>query len=120
LNLFKIKIVVYGFLTLDTRLGPRHRGKPLRVDVFIAQLASPKAALLDTTERCAGASKLVKFSVKVTNTTAKESRLREARLESLEIGPVHSSSLVPPCCRLCSAPFFWLTMELFRRAANPR
>jgi len=67
LNLIETKIVVYGFLAPYTKCGPRHRGKTFRVDVFIALLASPKAAFLDTTERCAGVSKLVKFSVEVTN-----------------------------------------------------
>jgi hypothetical protein len=67
LNLFKIKIVVYGFLAPYTKCGPRHRGKPLRVDVVIALLARPEATFLDTTERRAGVSKLVKFTVEITN-----------------------------------------------------
>src|SRR6202451_3358645 len=36
LNLFKIKIVVDGFLAPYTKRGPRHRGKPLWVDLLIA------------------------------------------------------------------------------------
>src|SRR5208282_2328066 len=67
LNLFKIKIVVYGFLAPYTKCGPRHRSKPLRVDVVIALLARPEAAFLDATERRTGVSKLVKFTVEVTN-----------------------------------------------------
>jgi len=67
LNLLKIKIVVYGFLAPYTKCGPRHRGKPLRVDVVIALLARSKAAFLDTTERLAGISKLAKFTVEITN-----------------------------------------------------
>jgi hypothetical protein len=51
LNLFKIKIVVYGFLAPYTKCGPRHRGKPLGVDVVIALLARPETAFLDATER---------------------------------------------------------------------
>ena len=48
MNLFKI--VVYGLLAPYTKCGPRHRGKPLWVDVLIALLARPKAAFLDTAD----------------------------------------------------------------------
>jgi hypothetical protein len=47
LNLFTIKIVVYGFLAPYTKCGPRHRGKPLRVDIFTALLAGPEVAFFD-------------------------------------------------------------------------
>src|SRR5580704_841639 len=67
LNLFEIKIVVYGFLAPYTKCGPRHRGKPLRVDVVIALLARPETAFLDATERRTDVSKLVRFTVEVTN-----------------------------------------------------
>src|SRR5271169_3679326 len=67
LNLFKIKIVVCGFLAPYTKCGPRHRGKPLRVDVVIALLAGSKAAFLDAAERRTGVSESVKLSVEVTN-----------------------------------------------------
>jgi hypothetical protein len=67
LNRVKIKIVVDGFLAPYTKRGPRHRSKPLRVDVVIALLARPKAAFRDTTEGRTGVSKLVKFAVEVTN-----------------------------------------------------
>ena len=65
MNLFKI--AVYGFLAPYTKWSPRHRGKPLRVDVFIALLAGPEAAFLDATESRTGVSKLVEFTVEVTN-----------------------------------------------------
>src|SRR5712664_1477254 len=42
------EVAVCGFLAPYTKCCPRRRGKPLRVDVFIALLAGPKAALLDT------------------------------------------------------------------------
>jgi hypothetical protein len=67
LNFFKIKIVVYGFLAPYTKYGPRHRGKPLRVDIVIALLTRPETAFLDATERRTGVSKLVKFTVEITN-----------------------------------------------------
>src|ERR1700730_1485181 len=67
LNLFKIKIVVYGFLAPYAKCGPRHRGEPLPGGVVIALLAGSKAAFLDATERRTGVSKLVKFPVEVTN-----------------------------------------------------
>ena len=60
-------IAVYVFLAMYTIWGPRHRGKPLRVDVLIAPLAGPKAALLYTAEGRLGVSKVVKFSVEVAN-----------------------------------------------------
>jgi hypothetical protein len=63
LNLPKIKIVVYGFLAPYAECGPRHGGKPLRVDVFITVLACPKTAFPDTTERRTGVSKSGKFTV---------------------------------------------------------
>ena len=62
-----LRIAVYGFLAPYTKCCPRHRGKPLRVDVFIALLARPKAAFLDTTEGRTCVSKLVKFTVEVRN-----------------------------------------------------
>ena len=65
MNLFRI--VVYGFLAPYTKCSPGHRGKPRRVDVLIALLARPKAAFLDTAERRTGVSKLIKFTVEVTN-----------------------------------------------------
>src|ERR1700691_2181332 len=67
LNLFKIQIVVDGFLAPYTKRGPRHRGKPLWVNLLIALLARPEAAFLDATERRTGVSNLVKFTVEVTN-----------------------------------------------------
>jgi hypothetical protein len=67
LNFLKIKIAVYGFLAPYTKCCPRHRGEPLRVDVFIALLAYPEAAFPDTTEGCTGVSKFVEFPVEVTN-----------------------------------------------------
>jgi hypothetical protein len=67
LNLFKIKIVVDGFLAPYTKCGPRHRGKPLWVDLLIALLARPEVAFLDTTERRTSVSKLVKLTVEITN-----------------------------------------------------
>jgi len=65
LNLFKI--AVYGFLAPYTESSPRHRGKPLLGDVVIALLACPETAFLDPTEGRTGVSKLVKFTVEVTN-----------------------------------------------------
>ena len=67
MNLFKIKIVVYGFLTPYTKCGLQHRGKPLRVDVVVALLTGSKATFLDTTECRTGVSKLVKFTAEITN-----------------------------------------------------
>jgi hypothetical protein len=61
------KIAIYGFLALYTICSPGYRCEPLRVDVFITLLARPEAAFLDTTESRTGVSKLVKFSVEVTN-----------------------------------------------------
>src|SRR6266851_4862533 len=61
------KIVVCGFLAPYTKCCPRHRGEPLRVDVFIALLAGPKAAFLHTTDRRTYVSKFVIFTVEVTN-----------------------------------------------------
>src|ERR1700730_8789654 len=61
------KVSVRGFLALYTKCCPRHRGKPLRVDVFFALLAGPKAAFLDTSESRTGFSKLVEFPVELTN-----------------------------------------------------
>ena len=61
------EVVVCGFLAPYTEYCPRHRGKPLRVDVFIALLAGPKVAFLDSTESRTGVSKLVEFPVQVTN-----------------------------------------------------
>jgi hypothetical protein len=58
---------VCGFLAPYAKCCPRHRGKPLRMDVLIALPAGPAAALLDTAESRAGVSKLVEFPVEVTN-----------------------------------------------------
>src|SRR6266849_10894999 len=52
------KVAVCGFLAPYTKCCPRHRGKPLRVDVFIALPAGPKAAFLDTAEGRTGVSKV--------------------------------------------------------------
>src|SRR5882672_9621409 len=61
------EVAVCGFLAPYTKCGPRHRGKPLRVDVLIALLAGPKATLPYTAEGRLGVSKVVKFSVEVAN-----------------------------------------------------
>jgi hypothetical protein len=42
------KIAVEGFLAPYAKWSPRHRGKPLRVDVLIALLAGSEVAFLDT------------------------------------------------------------------------
>jgi len=65
LNLFKI--AVYGFLAPYTVLSPRESGKPLRGDVVLTLLAYPEAAFLDPAEGRTGLSKLVRFTVEVTN-----------------------------------------------------
>src|SRR4030081_2720316 len=61
------EVAVCGFLAPYTECCPRHRGKPLRVDVFIAFLAGPKTAFLDTAESRTGISKLIEFPVEVTH-----------------------------------------------------
>jgi hypothetical protein len=43
------------------------RGKPLRVDVFIARLAGPNVVYFDTTEGRTSVPKSVKITVEVTN-----------------------------------------------------
>src|ERR1039457_6528426 len=61
------KIAVYGFLAPNAKCSPRQRGKPLRVDVFIAILAGPKAAFVDNADSRTSVSKLVEFAVEVIN-----------------------------------------------------
>jgi hypothetical protein len=86
LNLFKIKIVVYGFLTPYTKCGLQHRGKPLRVDVVVALLTGSKATFLDTTECRTGVSKLVKFTAEITNRVNRDPPA--ARIEPSATGPI--------------------------------
>jgi len=66
-RLHLVKIAIHGFLALYTKCSPGYRCEPLRVDVFIALLARPKAAFVYTTEGSTGVSKLVEFPVEVTN-----------------------------------------------------
>src|SRR6266850_4541757 len=61
------EVAVCGLLAPYTECCPRHRGKPLRVDVFIELLAGHKAALLDKTDRRTYVSKFGVFTVEVTN-----------------------------------------------------
>jgi hypothetical protein len=61
------KVAIYGFLAPYAKCSPGYRGEPLSVDVFIALLARAKAAFVYTTEGRTGVSKLVEFSVEVTN-----------------------------------------------------